>query len=125
MSTETITAAPTALDILWAVHNPTQKQRHLLRLLPTTANAVLVTLASAGVLAERDPSITPVKGSVLLYPAFIARTLGLSEPTIKGHLKSLSEAGLVTGRATALGPVYAANGPVILANIAQWKKHTI
>lgn len=116
MSTDTF--IPTAIDLLWAVHNPTQDQRKRLAGLPVTTNAVLVTLASAALL-EVDPMAPrgPAGNSLLVYPAFIGRTLGVSEATVKKHLKSLEEKGLVTGRATPFGNAWAANGPVLLDNL--------
>lgn len=107
-----------ATDLLWAVHNPSTKQRAILRALPTTAAGVLVTVASAQVLLEAERA-----SSTLATAAFIARTLGLSEQTVKGHLKSLGEAGLV--KAYGVGPftTYCANGPVILANLEHSDRH--
>lgn len=114
---------PTAIEILTAVHRPSSKQRSLLRLLPTTAAGVLVTLASAPLVVTnstvtRGPKTSdPDQPELLVWPTFIANTLGLSEATVRGHLKSLTAAGLTTARNTPIGVAYAANGPVILAEI--------
>jgi hypothetical protein len=117
---------PSAVEILTAVHRPSQEQRQRLRRLPTTAAAVLVTLASAPLVttvttATRGPSANDENGqpSLLVWPAYIANVLGITEGTVKGHLKSLVEAGLATGHSTVFGPAYAANGSVVLANVGR------
>ena len=118
----TTTFGPTAVQILTAVHRPSTKQRNVLRALPTSAAGVLIALASAP-LAEPDrygtrgPAPTSDQPTLLVWPAFIANAMGLSEATVRGHLKSLVHAQLATVRTTPMGIAYAANGPIILDNV--------
>lgn len=128
----TTTTTPTAMDLLWAVHNPSQAQRKALQGLPVTANAVLVTVASAAVLMDLDHRVDQMvtdQGNViwssksasvpLNTAAYVARTLGISEATVKGHLKNLVAQGLVTATQHPIYATYKANGQVILANLDQ------